>query len=201
MGTPKAKIINRPVEQVSGNLKRTAWSSMFEALVLIILGILFVIWPDTMVKILAYLVGAFFIIKGSYAIANYYMQKGQQDFFNNGLITGIIFILIGIVALVIGEDIAHIFRVIIGILIIYESLVRINTASKLYSVGVATWRYILTLAIIMLVMGIIITFSNGAIISLIGAVMIITGIIGLVGDVIFIQHVNAIVDKLTTKEK
>ncbi len=201
MATPKAEIIKRPIDQISSNLKKTAWSSIFEALALMILGILFVIWPDTMVKILAYLVGAFFIIKGGYAIANYYIQKGQQDFFNNGLLSGIVSILIGIVALVVGEDIAHIFRVIIGILIIYEALVRINTASKLYSVGVASWRYILALAIIMLVMGIIITFSNGAIISLIGVVMIITGIIGLVGDVIFIQHVNAIVDKLTTKEK
>ena len=201
MATPKAKIIERPIEQVSSTLKKTAWSSMFEALALIILGILFVIWPDTMVKILAYLVGAFFIIKGGYAVANYYIQKGQQDFFNNGLLSGIVCILVGVAALIIGEDIAKIFRVIIGILIIYESLVRINTASKLHSVGVNTWRYILALAIIMLVMGIIITFSNGAIVSLIGAVMIVTGIIGLVGDVIFVQHVNAVVDKLTSKEK
>lgn len=199
MATPKAKIIKRPVEQVSSNLKRTAWSSVFEALVLIILGILFVIWPDTMVKILAYLVGAFFIIKGSYAVANYYIQKGQQDFFNNGLLSGVVCILIGVAALIIGEDIARVFRVIIGIIIIYESLVRINTASKLYSVGVSTWRYILVLALIMLVLGIIITFSNGAIISLIGAVMIITGIVGLVGDVMFIQHINTVVDKITGK--
>lgn len=201
MATPKAKIIERPIDQISSNLKKTAWSSMFEALALIILGILFVIWPDTMVKILAYIVGAFFIVKGSFAVANYYMQKGQQDFFNNGLFSGVVCILVGVAALIIGEDIARIFRVIIGILIIYESLIRINTASKLYSVGVTTWRYILALAIIMLVMGVIITFSTGAIISLIGAVMIITGIIGLVGDVIFVQHVNTVVDKLTSKEK
>lgn len=199
MANPKAKIIKRPVKQVSSNIKKTAWSSMFEAMVLIILGILFVIWPDTMVKILAYIVGAFFIIKGSYAVANYYMQKGQQDFFSNSLFSGVIFILIGIAALIIGEDIARIFRVIIGIIIIYESLVRINTASKLYSVGVATWRYILVLALVMLVLGIFITFSDGAIVSLIGAIMIVTGIVGLVGDVMFIQHVNIVADKLTGK--
>lgn len=198
---PKAEIIKRPAEQVSGNIKSAAWSAVVESFALMILGILFVIWPDTMIKILAYLVGAFFIIKGGYQVISYYVEKGQSDFLNNNLLVGIISILIGIAALVIGEDIAKIFRVIIGIIVIYESLVRINTAAKLSSVGVASWRYILVLALIMLVLGIFITFNTGAIVALIGWLMVLTGLIGLIGDVMFIKHVNIVIDKITGKEK
>lgn len=198
---PKAEIIKRPAEQVSGNIKSAAWSAVVESFVLMILGILFVIWPDTMIKILAYLVGAFFIIKGGYQVISYYVEKGQSDFLNNNLLVGIISILIGIAALVIGEDIAKIFRVIIGIIVIYESLVRINTAAKLSSVGVASWRYILVLALIMLALGIFITFNTGAIVALIGWLMVLTGLIGLIGDVMFIKHVNIVIDKITGKEK
>ena len=196
----KVEIIKRPIEQVSGNIKKAAWSAVIESLALIILGILFVIWPETMIHILAYLVGAFFIVKGGFQVINYFMEKGQTDFFNNGLLSGVVSILIGIAALVIGDDIANIFRVVVGIIIIYESLVRINTAMKLATAGISTWKYILVVALIMMVLGIFVTFNTGAVVALVGGLMIATGIIGIVGDVMFIQHVNAIVDKLIGKD-
>ncbi|MBR3324349.1 DUF308 domain-containing protein [Candidatus Saccharibacteria bacterium] len=193
----KAKIIKQPIDRVGGNLKKSAWSAAVESLALLIIGLLFVIWPDTMVKILSYIIGIFFIVKGAYNIILYYMEKGQQDFFNNNLLSGIVAILIGVVALAIGENIANIFRIIIGVIVIYESLVRINVASKLSSIGVDSWRYVLILALIMLALGIFITFNTGAVVALVGWLMILTGIIGLVGDFVFIQHVNTVIDKLS----
>ena len=193
----KAKIIKQPIDQIGGNLKKSAWSAAVESLALLIIGLLFVIWPDTMVKVLSYVIGIFFIVKGTYNIILYYMEKGQQDFFNNNLLSGVVAILIGVVALAIGENIANIFRIIIGVIVIYESLVRINAASKLSSVGVDSWRYVLILALIMLVLGIFITFNTGAVVTLVGWLMILTGIIGLVGDFVFIQHVNTVIDKLS----
>ena len=197
MAKNKAEIIKRPIDHYSDTIKKKAWSAIVESLALIILGLLFVILQDTMVKILAYIVGSFFIVKGGFQIINYYMEKGQDDFFNNGLFSGVVSVLIGIAALIVGEDIAHIFRVVIGIIIIYESLVRINTASKLYATNISSWRYIILLALIMLVIGIIVTFVSGAVVALIGWLMILTGVIGIVGDVIFVQHVNQVIEAIT----
>ena len=194
---PKAEIIKRPAEQIGSDIKKSAWSAIIESLALIVIGILFIVLQDTMVQVLAYIVGAFFIVKGGFQIINYFMERGQNDFFNNGLLSGVVSALIGVAALVIGDDIAHIFRVIIGIIIIYESLVRINTAVKLAAAGIGAWKYIMLLALVMLVLGIFVTFYTGAVVFLIGCLMILTGIIGIVGDIMFIQHVNAIVDKLT----
>ena len=197
----KVEIIKRPLDHVSGDLKKSAWSAIFESLALIILGILFIVLQETMVQILSYIVGAFFIVKGGFQIINYFMEKGQNDFFNNGLLSGVVSVLIGIAALVIGEDIANVFRVVIGIIIIYESLVRINTASKLATAQINVWRYILIIALVMLVLGIFVTFNQGAVVVLVGWMMILTGLVGIVGDVMFIQHVNAIVEKLTGSAK
>lgn len=193
----KVEIIKRPIENVSGDIKKVAWSAIIESLALVILGLLFIVLQDTMIQVLAYIVGAFFIVKGGFQIVNYFLEKGQNDFFNNGLLSGVVSVLIGIAALVIGEDIASVFRVIIGIIIIYESLVRINTASKLASAGISTWKYILILALVMLVLGVFVTFYSGAVIVLIGWMMILTGLVGIVSDTMFIQHVNQIVEKLT----
>ena len=61
-----------------------------------------------------------------------------------------------------GEDIANIFRIVVGIFLIYESLVRVNTAIKLNNAGISIWKYVLLLAIIMLVLGVFVTFNDVA---------------------------------------
>lgn len=196
---PKAEIVKRPLEQIGGDIKKTAWSSIIESFALIILGIFLIIWPDTVIKVLAYIIGIFFFVKGGFRIVNYFIDNGQRDFFDNGLLIGVISVLIGIVSLVMGEEIASVFRVIVGVIIIYESLVRINTATKLATAKINGWQFILMLSLVMLVLGIFVTFNTGAVVALIGGLLIVTGIIGLIGDIVFIQHVNTVVDKLTHK--
>ena len=193
----KVEIIKRPVENMGGNLKQSAWMAAIESLVTAIVGVFLIAWPNTVLKTIAYVGGVFFAIKGAYQIINYFIVKGQNDFFNNGLLSGVISVLIGVASLAIGEEIAHVFRVVIGIWLIYEALVRINTAIKLHAVGINTWRYITILALIMLVLGTFITFYTGAVVALIGWVMVTTGIIGIIGDIMFIQHVNSIIEKIT----
>jgi uncharacterized membrane protein HdeD (DUF308 family) len=195
----KAEIVKRPVEQVGSSIKKLAWSAILESLALVILGILFIVLQETIVKALAYLIGVFFIVKGGFQIISYYMEKGQNDLFNNGLLSGVISVLIGVALLIVGEEIAHVFRVVIGVIITYESLVRINTASKLSVAKIDAWKYILIVALIMLVIGVFITFNSGAVVTLIGWMMILAGIVGIVGDAVFIQYVNKVIDAFTGK--
>lgn len=194
---PKTEVIKRPIEKIGLDLKKSAWSAVVESLAIIIFGILMIVWPDITIAVIANILGAIFIVSGVYQIINYFIVKGQNDFFNNGLLIGVVSLLIGIAAIVIGEDIANVFRIIIGIWLIYESLVRVNTAIKLHSVEINVWRYVLIIALAMLALGLFVVFNTGAIFQLIGWVMVIAGIIGIVGDAMFIQHINTVVDKLT----
>ncbi len=197
----KSEIIKRPIENISGDLKKSAWSAILESLITIVLGILLITWPDVVIKVATYVVGIFFIVKGAYQIINYFLVKGQNDFFNNNLLAGVISVLIGLTLLLIGEEIASVFRIVIGIWMIYESLVRINTSIKLYAANVSVWKYTLIFALMMLVLGVFVTFYNGAVLTLIGWMMILAGLIGILGDVMFIQHVNNIVETLNKKIK
>ena len=197
----KTEVIKHPVEQVGGDLKKSAWGAIFESLATMLLGIFLLVWPDTIVKIIAYVIGAFLIIKGAYQVINYFVVKGQNDFFNNNLLSGIISLLIGLALLLMGEEIANVFRIVIGIWVIYESLVRISTSIKLHAAGIDAWKYTLILALMMLVLGVFITFYTGAILTLVGWVMILAGIIGIVGDVVFIQYIGKITDIITGKTK
>lgn len=197
----KTEVIKHPVETIGGDLKKSAWAAIFESLITIILGIFLIAWPDTVVKIIAYVVGIFFVIKGAYQVINYFLIKGQQDFFNNSLLSGVVSILIGLALFLMGEEIANVFRVVIGVWVIYESLVRISTSIKLHAAGIQAWKYTLILSLMMLVLGVFVTFNSGAVVTLIGWLMILAGFIGVVGDIIFVQYVNKIADIITGKVK
>ncbi|MBR2994204.1 DUF308 domain-containing protein [Candidatus Saccharibacteria bacterium] len=194
---PKVETIKHPADKIGWGLKKSAWSAVAESILIMIFGILLVVWPDITVVVIANILGAIFIVSGIYQIINYFVVKGQNDFFNNSLLSGVVALLVGIAAIVIGEDIANIFRIIIGVWMIYESLVRVNTAIKLHATGVKVWSYILIIAIMMLALGIFVTFNSGAIMQLIGWMMVLTGIIGVVGDAMFIQQINTVAEKLT----
>lgn len=197
---PKAEVIKQPIEKISGSLKQSAWIAIAESLATAVLGIFLIAWPEAVIQVLAYVVGIFFVVKGGYDIISYFIVKGQYDFFNNSLLSGIIAILVGITALVMGPEIANIFRIIIGIWMIYQSIVHVNTSIKLYAAKINIWKYVLILALCMAVIGVFITFYTGAVITLIGWLMIVTGIIGIIGDVMFIQYVNTLAETITGKK-
>lgn len=196
---PKAEIIKHPVEKIGDMLKRNAWGAVIESLVTVILGIILVAWPNESVKVITCVVGAFLIIKGAFQVINYFIVKGQNDFFNNGLLAGVISLLLGAALFLIGEEIVNIFRIVIGIWMVYEGLVRINTSIKLHAANIPAWKYVLILALIVLLLGIFVTFYSGAAAVLVGWMMILAGIISIVGDVMFIQNVNTISDAITGK--
>ncbi len=192
---PKAEVIKRPAEQVGNDIKKSAWFSVTESLAIIILGILFIVWPDFMIKIVSYLVGAFFIIKGAFQIINYFLEKGQNDFYNNELLVGVISVLVGVTVLAMGSNIANLFRIVLGIWLIYESLVRVNTAVKLSAVNISIWKYVLLMALCIMALGVFVIINDVTVV--IGWMMIVAGLIGIVGDVLFIQKLDTLISKIT----
>jgi len=191
----KAEIINRPVERVGNDIKKSAWLAVIESLTIIIMGVLFIAWPDYMVRIISYIFGIFFIIKGAFQIINYFVEKGQNDFFNNELLVGVISVLLGVAAIAVGAEIANVFRVVLGIWLVYESLARINTAIKLSAAGISVWKYILLIGLGILLLGVFVVFNDVTVV--IGWMMIIAGIIGIFGDVLFMQQIDNLISKIT----
>lgn len=192
----KVEIIKRSKGDANSILKKTAWTGIAESLALIIIGVLLIACADVIVKVLAYIIGVFFVVKGGCQIVNYFMVKGQNDFLNSELLIGIISALIGVVALVMGPELLGVFRIVIGIWIIYESLARISLAIKLNAAGIIVWKYIVAFSILMLVLGIFVTFNNGAVFQLIGWLMVIAGVVSIISDIMFTQYITQVAEKI-----
>ena len=192
----KLEIIKKPVEKIGGGIKKEAWFAVTESLATVILGVFLIAWPNIAIKVISYVIGGFFVVRGCYQIINYFISNGYRNYYNNNLLTGVISTLVGAAVLVMGEEISNVFRIVMGVLMIYEALVRINTAIKMSSAKVLSWKWILILSIVMLLLGVFVTFYDGAAMILVGWIMVIIGLMGVFSDIMFIMHVDELMKKI-----
>lgn len=188
-GTRNTSASDRPVIR---RAKSTSWMAILESLIVGALGVMLLINPDGMFKVIFYVVGIFLIIKGVYKIINYFAIHGKYDFYNNDLLYGIIALVFGVLAVVLWEQLGKLIGIAVGAWMIYGALVRMNTAIKMHTAGIKEWFYVLLLSMIMLALGIYMVISASAVPMVIGWIMIASAGIGIVDDVIFIRHLDAV---------
>ncbi len=180
------------MENLKSLFKKTGCVSILESLIFAILGIVLVCKPEGTVKFISGVLGAVFILVGIYKIINYFVTKGENDFFNYDLIYGLTAIVIGIVAMAYMNIIGSVFRIIIGVWIIYTSFVRINLAIQIKKIGSKSWIFGLILAILMLIGGLYVIIDANAIIVTIGIIMIVYSVMDIIENIIFMRNINKI---------
>ncbi|MGN1327695.1 MAG: DUF308 domain-containing protein [Clostridia bacterium] len=171
-------------------LKKAGWTSILESVIFAILGAILIWKPEGTIKVISTILGLIFIIIGIARIMAYISTKGKNDFYNNDLIFGIMAIVIGIVTMVCGNTIIEVFRIIIGIWIIYSALIRFSTSLKLRTLKANVWIYSMILAIVMFICGLYITMNSGAVIVTIGIVMVIYSVIDIIENIIFMKNMK-----------
>ena len=182
------------MEYLSKIMKKTGWSSLLSSIIFAILGIILIARPEGTIKAISYILGAMFMMVGIYKIIDYFKTKGKYDFFNYDLAFGIIAIIIGIVTIVYIKTIGTIFRIIIGVWIIYSAIMRLNLAFKLKTMGSRAWISSLVIALIMLVCGLYILFTSSAIVVTIGTIILIYSILDIIESIIFLINIKEITE-------
>lgn len=180
------------MEYVKNLLKKTGWISIVGSIIFAILGIILICNPEGTLQVIAGILGAIFMIMGILKIIRYVTSKGKNNFYNYDLIYGLTAIVIGIVVMMYMNTIGSIFRIIIGVWIIYTSFVRISNAIQLKRVNSKIWIYTLILAIVMFLCGLYVVLNSGTIIMTIGGIMVAYSIIDIIESIIFMKNVKAI---------
>lgn len=173
-------------------LKKTGWISILESLIFIILGIILVSNPEGTITVISRILGTVFIVIGILKIISYFMTREKDDFYNYDLIYGIIAIIIGIVVIAYMNIIGSLFRIIIGIWIIYTALIRINLAIKIKKINSTIWIYSLMLAILMIICGVYTIVNSSVIVVTIGTIMIIYALADIIENIIFMKNIKDI---------
>ena len=158
--------------------------------IIAILGIILITNPEGTVKFVSAILGIMFILAGAYKIISYYQNKGKYDIMNYDIAYGIIAIILGIATIAYSEQISSIFRIFIGIWIVYSSIMRFSLALKLKTISSNIWIYSIILAICMFICGLYTIFVSNLVVVSIGISILIYAIIDAIEDIIFLVNVS-----------
>ncbi len=182
------------VQPIVKRAKTAGWMAILESVLIGVLGALLVWRPEGIMKIIFYVVGICLMVKGVYRIVNYFAVHGKYDFYNNDLLYGIIALVFGVLAVVLWEQFSNVIGIVVGAWMIYGALVRMNSAIKLHASGVKDWFYVMLLSLVMLALGIYMVISVGAVLAVVGWVMIAAAVVGIIDDAVFMKNIDAITE-------
>ena len=125
-------------------------------------------------------------------VINYFISRGNSTLFTNDIAWGLIAIIIGLVTMVYSSTIESIFRIMIGVWIIYSGFTRFSLSFRLKNVNDRLWAIVLTLAVLMIVGGLYVTFYPGALIVTLGVIIFVYAIMDLIQSFIFMKNMKDI---------
>ncbi len=150
------------------------------SIALIVIGLLFIIFPADSMRIICYVAGAVLLVLGVYKIIVYF-ASGMRE---TSLAAGVALIAVGILLFVKPDIIAEFLTVLFGIVLIVDGVLKVQQAVTLARMKVRSCWWVLTVAVITLVLGLVIAFdpfsSSKALMVFIGISLIADGIIDII---------------------
>lgn len=171
-------------------LRKAGWSNVLIEVIFAILGIAIISQPDAAMKIIATLLGIVFVVAGVIKIIEYFSSKARNEFISYELIYGIVAVVIGLITITYSNALEFIFRITLGIWIIYSGALRLSLAVKLRTVNQSIGLYSLLIAVLIIIGGIAVAFTQNAAIVAVGVITFIYAILDLVESIIFLKNVD-----------
>lgn len=172
-------------------LKKSSWTDMIISFLFVIFGIMLIAKPDTITSMVSILLGAMCMIMGALKGVDYF-ASGKKD--NYLLAIAIVAIIVGIVIMFCASMIISIFRILIAIWIIYSGIINLQTIIVWKDYKSKLWLLTLILAIATIIAGIYILMNNGAMLQIIGGIIMFYGIINMIESSIFIKKIDNYLD-------
>ena len=173
-------------------LKKASWSDIIISLVFVIFGFLLAYHPNEIASAISIILGGIFVAFGIFKIIEY-NSNGKTETYLLGI--GAVSILAGIVIMFCSGIIMSIFRIIVGVWIIYTGIMNLHTVAVWKDYKSRLWLIALIGAIANIIAGIYVLANTGAILQTIGVVIIIYGVIDIIDRFIFIRKVENYINK------
>ena len=116
-------------------LNKFLYSSVIISVIMFIIGLIFMIYPDISFKTITYILSIVLIINGLYFV----IEKESSIFFSNFLTFGVVEILLGIIMLVNPDIVKTIFPIVVGIIMIAKSSLDLRLSILLHNNNYSSW--------------------------------------------------------------
>ncbi len=136
------------------SIKKWKWRYLILTLLVMALGICLIIWPDITAGILCNLIGGLLVIVGAVRIVCYFQRGISVLWHRYELPLGLLDALVGVYFFSHPANILLLLPVIVGIIIIVDSVFKLQTSLELRAMGVRRWWVTLVLAIVSILVAI-----------------------------------------------
>ena len=164
------------------------WRSLIIAFSAILIGLLFILTPQTSADVICYVAGILLLASGIAAVVSY-LASGRL-FGSYALVSGIVLLVCGVFCLLRPEVIQGLLTVIFGVFLVIDGMVTLQ--AKL-----GGWWVLAALAVITIALGCVILFGKfDSIMLLAGISLIVDGVFDLIATLAFSKRVREARQKL-----
>lgn len=153
------------------DFRKMVLGSIILNILFLIFGIIIYLKPYTTLDLVGIIIGIYFILFGLYGIFEFFMRKASP-IFKFKIFTGILTIIIGILAITNPFKIIKILTFTLGLYLIVISIAKAITALKLRTYKYEGWLITLVTAVILLIFGVFVAINPMASLSLVKATSI-----------------------------
>ena len=167
-------------------VSRVFYSSLISSIVFIVIGFLLLVFPDTTLKAISYIIGGLIAVAGILGIVRFFGYPDDSKYNKYGLAYGLVFLIISCFFFFKQEGTMKIMPFLLGIFIIIRSASKIEYAIKLKNLKNDNWKVTLIISIVVMLFGLFLVFNpfGGAktIVRVVGAILIFYGILDIVNS-------------------
>lgn len=154
--------------------------NLSKTLILGLVGLVLLLIPGTLNKIIGILIGAALLIVGVLAIIKYTKEKEEGS--NLNLVSGILYSVLGVIIIIYPYSIINLVTICLGVYLVINGLLKLKVAFNLKNVT-DKWIGTLIMSIITVILGILLIFNPFAgitITKLAGAFLVVVAIFDLI---------------------
>lgn len=129
------------------------------AVIMVILGLVLVIWPDILGVMLCYLLGGALIVMGVIQLISFLRGERLGFYSKFSMLMGIVLVLLGIWICTQPHVVLSIIPVVVGIIVLIHGLMDIQYTLDIRRTGNTKWWIALIVAILTLIVGLLLVFN------------------------------------------
>ena len=135
-------------EKEKGFVQLVKWSALLYGLAMIALGVLLILYPNEVMKLIGFIIGAAACVYGVVRMILYFAFERKSSLMARGLFAAIFFIAAGVFALINRDQVVTYMTVILGVLLFVDCLLRLQESLILIRLGDAMWWLLFVFALI-----------------------------------------------------
>ena len=183
------------MESIRGYFKALKWRSLIVAFSAILLGLLFILTPQTSADVICYVAGILLLASGIAAVISY-LASGRL-FGSYALVSGIVLLVCGVFCLLRPEIIQGLLTVLFGVFLVIDGMMTLQDGVDCARARLAGWWVPVLLGAATTALGCVVLFGKvDSIMLLAGISLIVDGVFDLIVTFAFSKRIRTAREKL-----